>query len=166
MELTQELVQKLFEYKDGKLYWRESPRQNVKAKSPVGHLYKDHVGKYRIRLSIKRKRYFASQIIFLYHKGWLPTIVDHRDNNPLNDKIENLRAANRFQNARNRSSAKNSSSRYLGVCLRKNGKWVAHIRILGKLKHLGYHFEETDAALAYNKAAIEFHGEFANLNNV
>lgn len=166
MELTQELVKEYFMYKDGILYWNKRPRRNVEPNAKAGHSFQDHTGNFRIRISFKRKRYFASQIIFLYHHGYLPETVDHEDRNTLNDKIENLRAASKFENARNRSSAKNSSSKYLGVSIRKNGKWAAHIRILGELKYLGYYFDETEAALAYNKAALEFHGDFANLNKI
>lgn len=105
-----------------------------------------------------------SCLIYFLHTGELPERVDHRDRNSLNDKIKNLRAASRFENARNRSSVKNSSSKYLGVSIRKNGKWAAHIRIAGLLKFLGYYFIEEEAAEAYNEAAKIYHKEFANLN--
>lgn len=64
-----------------------------------------------------------------------------------------------------RSPVKNSSSKYLGVCIRKKGKrYEANITIKGEHKYLGSFNSEIDAALAYNKASIEAYGEFANLN--
>lgn len=164
MELTQELVKSLFDYhQDGYLIWKIKPRANVNIGDRAGHLAK-YRNEYRWRVTIHRKRYMISCLIYFLHTGELPERVDHRDRNSLNDKIKNLRAASRFENARNRSSVKNSSSKYLGVSIRKNGKWAAHIRIAGVLKFLGYYFIEEEAAEAYNEAAKIYHKEFANLN--
>lgn len=166
MEITQELVKKLFEYhQEGYLIWKKSPRGNVPALSKAGHLFVDIGGKSRQRITVNRKRYFAAQLIFLFHNGFIPKFVDHKDRNPSNDKIDNLRAANRFQNARNKTVSKNSASQYLGVYLRKkSGKWISYVRKNGKSTYLGDFVTEEEAALAYNSAAKEVYGEFANLN--
>lgn len=109
--------------------------------------------------------YRCSRIIFLYHKGYLPKEVDHKDRNCMNDRIENLRDSEHFQNAGNVNSRKNSSSRFLGVSFQKGlKKCTAQITIKAKKKHLGCFNTEEEAAIAYNKAASEYFGEFANLN--
>ena len=41
-----------------------------------------------------------------------------------------------------------------------------HALPAGKLMHLGIFSNVKDAALAYNTAALEHHGEFARLNNL
>lgn len=93
--------------------------------------------------------------------------IDHRDLNGLNNQRGNLRIATNSQNNRNRRPYKNSSSKYLGVTWRKDSTaWEASIKSDGKNKYLGHFKTEEDAALAYNKAAKEVHGEFANLNNI
>ena len=72
-----------------------------------------------------------------------------------------------MQNAQNRNSYNNTTSKYKGVSWHKKiSKWKSHIRVDKYLIHLGYYWEEEDAARAYNKAANEYFGEFANLNNV
>ena len=53
---------------------------------------------------------------------------------------------------------KNCASIYRGVCLRKNGKWVARITLDGKRISLGYFNSEEEAAKAYNAAYEKFYG--------
>jgi len=55
--------------------------------------------------------------------------------------------------------------KYLGVSY--NRKYIrAKISVNGKNINLGYFKTEIDAAIAYNEAAIKYHGEFANLNKI
>lgn len=92
---------------------------------------------------------------------------DHIDHNGLNNQRFNLRIATRFQNNANKTSHKNSTSKYLGVSWHKGAeKWVSVITKNKKYIYLGVFETEHLAATAYNKAAIELHGEFANLNKV
>lgn len=91
--------------------------------------------------------------------------VDHIDHNTLNNCRSNLRVATHSQNMANRNSKKNGTSQYLGVGWHKVvNKWYAGISKDNKSIHIGVFKNEIDAALAYNKKAIEIHGEFANLN--
>lgn len=90
--------------------------------------------------------------------------VDHIDGNGLNNQRSNLRLCTPSENSRNTSSRAGSTSKYLGVCLHKSGKWQASIKGNGKFLYLGLFCDEIDAALAYNEAAKIHHGEFARLN--
>jgi hypothetical protein len=91
--------------------------------------------------------------------------VDHIKHNTLDNRKSNLRLATRSQNNANRSPVNNASSKYLGVGFEKDrGKWTARIRVNNKGIRLGSFNNEKDAAKAYDKKAIELHGEFANLN--
>ena len=93
-------------------------------------------------------------------------LVDHIDGNRQNNQVTNLRYATISENNRNRlKSIKSTTSRYKGVYWSKeNSKWRARIEVNGKKIHLGYFDNEKEGAEAYNNAAIELFGEFANLN--
>ncbi len=92
-------------------------------------------------------------------------LVDHIDGDGLNNKKENLRICTRSQNSANRTSKKNGTSKYLGVCaIKRESIWQAHVRKDKKIYYLGRFLNEADAAIAYNKKATELHGEFARLN--
>lgn len=109
-------------------------------------------------------------------------LVDHKDGNTLNNQRSNLRACNAKQNACNAKSARNSTSKYLGVSLQKTvlkrktktfgertyiyTAWRATIFQNYKQISLGRFKTEQEAALAYNIAAKNIHGEFANLNKI
>lgn len=89
--------------------------------------------------------------------------VDHINHNRIDNRRCNLRLVTKSQNNQNRSSLKNSTSKYLGVYIRK-GKWISRIKVNQKPIHLGTFTCETQAALAYNNAAELHFGEYANLN--
>jgi hypothetical protein len=95
-----------------------------------------------------------------------PLVVDHKNHDGLDNRRCNLRVITKKQNQGNRRSARNSSSKFLGVSKNKrNGKFTAQIGLGNKkTKCLGFFENEIDAALAYNEAAKIVHGEFANLN--
>jgi hypothetical protein len=62
---------------------------------------------------------------------------------------------------------KNCTSKHKGVSWAKaNKKWKSQLHCAGKYYYLGYFEDETDAAIAYNKATLAHFGEFALLNTV
>jgi|HubBroStandDraft_5_1064220.scaffolds.fasta_scaffold63943_2 hypothetical protein len=165
IQLTQELVKSLFDYKDGKLYWKIALNRSIIVGSEAGHINKGKKPRYYVKFY--GVNYASARIIYLLHHGWLPVIVDHEDRNQLNDNIDNLRPANRKQNNSNRKAWDNASSKYLGVHFRKQSKvrkWAAQISVNRKHTFLGIFLTEEEAARCYNEAAQKYHGEFANLN--
>ena len=94
--------------------------------------------------------------------------VDHANHDKLDNRKSNLRVCSTSENMQNqkvRTYAKTSI--YKGVLFyKRDGKWKAQIGLDDKRKHLGYFTNEIDAAIAYNVAAMELHGEFALLNDI
>jgi hypothetical protein len=164
MELTQELIKELFEYRDGFLYWKVDRVANKVKGEKAGYVNEKKTGARHV-LTVNRKLYYLSRLIFLWHHGELPDVVDHEDRNKLNNRIENLRKATSIENGKNKTARKNSSSIYLGVTRRKaRNSWEASIEVNGKGIYLGQFKKEYQAALAYNREAVRHHKEFANLN--
>ncbi len=94
-------------------------------------------------------------------------VVDHWDHNTLNNQRANLRRCTKSQNGANRRKTAGCSSRFKGVTwVKREGKWIAHIKVAGRNKHLGYFVDEVAAALAYNVEAAQQFEEFALLNDV
>lgn len=166
MELTKEYLRSIFDYEEtGHLRWKVKKGKRTDLIGKIAGCISLVRSDLRRVVVLNGKGIFNAQLIFIYHKGYLPECIDHKDRNALNDKIDNLRAATKAQNNRNKSSAKNSTSKYLGVYKRNdNGKWRSEIRINKKRISIGTFTSEIDAAKAYNNLAIIHYGEFANLN--
>lgn len=88
-------------------------------------------------------------------------VVDHIDGNGLNNTASNMRVTSHANNMQNRVS---HLGKFKGVWKYKNGKYTSSISINGKQKYLGLFDTDTDAAMAYNNAALLAHGQFARLN--
>ena len=91
--------------------------------------------------------------------------VDHINGDRLDNQKTNLRLCSRAENARNRVMKFPGTSKYKGVYWCKiMKKYRARIQTRKGSKSLGHFEKEEDAAVAYNRAAVEYFGEFANLN--
>lgn len=159
MEITQELLHRLFEYKDGALYWKIRPSNSINVGNKAGYLDK----KGYISVRINRKLHYLHRLIFIFHYGVLSKYIDHIDGNTLNNRIENLRQVTKQQNNQNARKRSDNTSKHKGVCWSKAAdKWVAYVSVNGKPKHLGC-FEDIElASLVAEEARNKYHGEFAN----
>ena len=104
-----------------------------------------------------------------FHKLVLgnPTcVVDHIDGNPYNNMKENLRMCRQCENARNVSvKRKNNTTGYQGVGLvPSTGHYVARVVFNYRSYSAGTYPTAEEAAHAYDRKAIELHGDFAKLN--
>lgn len=109
---------------------------------------------------------FHRLVMGIYEKN---TLVDHKDHNGLNNQKENLRCCSNKENIRNQGIREKGSSKFKGVYYHKRlhkKPWEASIRVDKKLIHLGKFETEEEAALAYNKAALQYFGDFAFLNTL
>ena len=135
----------------------------------AGYLEAD--GYWRVKLTFEGKylRFPVHRIVYamFYRADPSNDSVDHINGKSSNNP-QNLRLAGKFGNQQNAWKRKrNATSRYKGVCRSQTGtRWVAVIRANGVGYHLGTFDSEEQAALAYNNAAIDLHGEFAFLNRL
>jgi hypothetical protein len=92
-------------------------------------------------------------------------IVDHINRDTLDNRRFNLRVCSTRQNSWNTRASTGGTSAYKGVSWNKQrGVWTAIITIDKKQFYLGSFNSEVEAALAYNKMASKYFGEFAYLN--
>ena len=92
--------------------------------------------------------------------------TDHINGNRLDNRKGNLRICSKSQNGMNRGGQKNNTTGYKGVFINKarNNHIFSQIRANNILIYLGTFRTLENAARAYNKAALKYHGEFAQLN--
>ena len=111
----------------------------------------------------KKRIIYLHQEMIQVPKGM---VVDHINQNGMDNRRANLRAATWAQNAHNRKKyLKPGSSIYKGISWNKQSRnWKARIGFENKIIFLGHFKNEIDAAKAYDEAAKKYHGEFACLN--
>ena len=163
-------VKELFDYKDGKLYWKSksSPKSRIEIGDRAGSL--NNVG-YR-RIGFDRKSHLEHRLVWLLHYGNLPKDLDHINRIRTDNRIENLRESNHSQNMMNANKQKTNygrecTSKYKGVSWdKKLKKWDARISLNRKIIFLGSFDSESEAAKAYNNKATKLFGVFKNINKI
>lgn len=110
-------------------------------------------------VKIDWKMYKVHRVIWLWHKGtWPDGDIDHKDQNRMNNRIENLRPATRSENLHNKGLYCNNTSGYPGVSFHKQrNKYQAYIEVKRKRIYLGLFDTAEEAFLAYQLAKIQYH---------
>lgn len=177
-----EYLHECFSYdpETGHLTWKERPREHFKSDGSAnrfqrlfsgrkaGHEDRNSFGaRASIAITMKvggRCRYFhAHNIIWSMLGRILPEghEVDHKDGNPWNNKLENLRLSTPSQNCYNRNprpGKKNGLPK--GIRMSKN-RFEARITFQRKTFQIGSFRTLEAAESAYKEAAQRLHGEFA-----
>jgi len=155
--LTQERLHELFIYdpRSGNLVRRVSVK-GYNAGAVIGTTNQ----KGYVVAVVDGKIYRAHHLVWVYHHGYFVDELDHINRNRSDNRIENLRPCTHSQNLGN---ARAKRGKYKGVSFCKaTQKWRAQLN-----GHIGRYDTPEEAALAYNKVAIEHFGsEFAHLNEV
>lgn len=144
----------LFNYKDGKLYWKEAPSDFVKEGQLAGR--KGTRGYWQVK--IKGKMYSLHHLIWWIHHGHKPRYIDHIDGNPENNCIENLRECTLSENQRNSKLSRRNTTGVKNVFWNKNVQKYT-VRINGI--NLGHFKEITEAANVASLYRVQLNGEFA-----
>lgn len=116
----------------------------------------------------KGKKWRMHRLIALLRKCDIEDMeIDHINGDTLDNRWENLRLVNSTQNKHNSSIRSDNTSGYKGVTWHKQNQcWVAQIHVNGKHLSLGAHDTPLEAAKAYNQAAIDHFGIYAQLNKL
>jgi hypothetical protein len=140
--ITKNLLNLLFNYKDGHLYWR-----NTFGKIKAGQIAGGPTTKGYWIVGIKQKRYKLHRLIFLMHHGFMPEYVDHINGNTGDNRIENLRVATASQNSQNCKKPKHNTSGLKNISWDKDSKkWVVRLKINNVHKNFGRY---NDIAVSY-----------------
>ena len=87
------------------------------------------------RVNYQGTTYLCHRIIFFLIHGYVPEVIDHVDQNPLNNAPDNLRESDTHRNNHNKGRGKDNKSGVKGVHWCKSRKrWVALIDLNGKRK--------------------------------
>ena len=151
----------------GDLWWTKQNRSGRQFEKPAGSFYKTSGYIYiKSRVGLVVYRCLAHRVAwFIHYDVWPKDQIDHINGDRTDNRIVNLREATGSENQGNRKIHEGGTSKYKGVSWKKQySKWVAKIVVNHKNIHLGYYDNEEKAALAYNKAALEYFGEFAKIN--
>ena len=156
-DLTHDQVRRLLSYspRTGLFRWKISPAVGVPAGTIAGKRGRGYVS-----IQIGRCKYRAHRLAWFYMTGeWPVGMVDHRDNDGMNNRWRNLREATRSQNGGNSRCRRNGLK---GAYQRRdNKKWFSIISINNRRIFLGYQPSERAAHKAYMAAARKHRGEFA-----
>lgn len=157
--MNRELLQELFDYKDGELYWKFSRKGGTATAGSLAGC-KNSGGYWHTR--VNGQRYANHRLIFLMHNGYLPEFIDHIDGDRSNNCIENLRAASRQQNNCNARIRIDSTSGVKGVNWhKKTGKWTVRVQVNKARKCFGLFDDLELAQLVAVEARAKYHKEFA-----
>ena len=159
-EINANELRSYFEYKNGELYWILKTNRKV----VIGQLFKTTINNAGYRIcSFKGKTYIHHRLIFLFFNDYLPSQVDHIDGNPLNNRIENLRPANSYQNQANRKANKSNKSGYKNVNWDERSKsWEVKFMHQCRKMHFGYFKDIELAGLVAIEARNKYQKEYAN----
>jgi len=148
--MNQQRLHQIFDYKNGILF-RKCNGKIAGSIDTKGYLIS----------SVDGKRQKNHRIIFMMHYGYLPRIIDHIDQNPSNNCIENLRAVSYAQNSLNSNTCVRNTSGFKNVdWLKSKKRWRVYLKLNGKRTLFGY-FKDLELA---GLVAVEAKDKYMRLN--
>lgn len=164
MQLTQDRLRQVLNYNadTGVFTWRIQ----LNHRGPVGAVAGLDPAKYRVEIGIDGRRYFAHRLAWLYvHGEWPPGEIDHINRNDRDNRIANLRLADRSLNNFNRGAT--NPEVHVGVSWFKQTKrWRARIKVDKKEIALGYFLDMAGAVAARKAAEKKYYGNFPRHDDI
>lgn len=176
-----EFLRECFEYRPetGELIWKERPRSHFPDFCSYRTFQSQRVGKIAGMKLLNHKTKKPSEIVIGFWRRWrfgahyavllmngitVPDghEVDHRDGNPYNNRLENLRVCTHQRNLCNLDTPRNKTSGLpLGVAYWEKTQFQAYITFQRKRYPLGIH-KTLDGAIEARKAAeLKYFGELS-----
>lgn len=154
--LTQDKLQALFDYDSttGNLIRKVRTANSTRVGEVAGSVNGDGY----IAISVDSKPRMAHRLVWLWHGKELPEFLDHINRDKQDNRIENLRAANRSENMHNKDTSVRSASGHRGVAwIASTKNWEARIMVDGVNYSLGKYPTAKQASIAYEQAKLEFY---------
>lgn len=149
----------IYNESNGNFYWRTNKSKRIRAGDLAGYTNEDG---YKF-IRIDNKLYREHRLAWIYMYGEFSGEIDHIDNNPSNNKIENLRVCTSSQNKQNMRKRKDNTSGVKGLHWYKAyNKWQVNLTVNGKTKFYGYYSDFFEACCVIHSNRNKIHGEFAN----
>ena len=146
------------DYVDGALVWKHTYGRRQKGR----RIGTPHNQGYR-EATFDGHRYLLHTLIFAYHHGYFPKMIDHIDGDRLNNRIENLRECSYKENGYNSKKRIDNTSGHKGVSWSKStNKWTVRIKINNTYKYFGVYEDFELACFVADEARNKYHKEFAN----
>ena len=163
---SQETLLEFLDYnpETGVLTWKERDRKWFKTtgswkcwnKRYAGEIAGDEM-KGRRRVVVFGGKFFTSRIAFKMVFNKEPTYIDHENQNPLDNRLVNLRTVTNQENSRNARMRPNNTSGFCGVSWHKQrNAWGAKIKVGGKYFSLGLFTDKADAIAAREAANVKY----------
>jgi hypothetical protein len=103
-------------------------------------------------------RFSAHRVVWAVHYGsWPIAHIDHINGERADNRIENLRDVTPSENSRNAKICARNLSGVTGVNWSKSAsRWISHIGVSGKCKHIGCFVDFNDAVKARQEAEEKY----------
>lgn len=160
MDLTHDRLLEALSYdpETGVFRWRIRAAKNTHIGAVAGRVRPD---KY-CAIRLDNRSYYSHRLAWFYsYKTWPVRLLDHKNCDPGDNRLENLREADHSRNKANRAAPSNNTSGCKGVdWVPKLKRWRVRVQADGVPYHVGVYKTFEAAVDAHRVATLRYQGEF------